>query len=372
MNSQNNQIKNIFIMLIVLFFSKEVYSHEIIKITNNLISPFNISGYIEAYGTTTFSNSVDNKKSPIFVSYNRSNEPEINLAFLKTKYDTANFKANFALAVGTYMRANYKAEPSLLKNLYEANVALKISKENNTWFEIGTFSSHIGFENAKGSDNWALTRSLTAENVPYYESGARINHTSNDGKWFISALILSGWQRIKPIDGNTLPSFGTQIAYKPSPRITFNSSTFIGTDTPNQRRLMRYFHNFYSTFKLSNKLAATVGFDIGIEQKRKGSSTFNKWFNSTVIMRYTPTRNTAMVIRGEYFDDRDNVLLSSITPNSFRTWAFSANFDWHITKNFLWRFEARSLINKDNIFTKQDGTTTETNTALTTALAINF
>ena len=27
------------------------------------------------------------------------------------------------------MRANYKAEPSLLKNLYEANVALKISEK---------------------------------------------------------------------------------------------------------------------------------------------------------------------------------------------------------------------------------------------------
>tara|TARA_B100000686_G_scaffold157286_1_gene164997 strand:- start:128 stop:1246 length:1119 start_codon:yes stop_codon:yes gene_type:complete len=372
MNSQTNQIRNIFVIVIILFFSKEVYSQEIIRITNNLVSPFKISGYVEAYGATTFSNSLNNKKSPIFVSYNRNNEPAVNLAFLKINYDIENIKANFALAVGTYMRTNYKAEPGLLKNLYEANIALKISKERNTWFEIGTFSSHIGFENAKGSNNWTLTRSLTAENVPYYESGARISHTSNSGKWFMSALILSGWQSIKPIGGNTLPSFGTQITYKPSSRITFNSSTFIGTDTPNHRRLMRYFHNFYSTFKLNSKLAATVGFDIGVEQKRKGSSTFNKWFNSTVIMRYTPTKNTAMAIRGEYFDDRDNVLLSAIAPNSFRTWAFSANFDWHITKNFLWRLEARSLINKDNIFTKQDGTTTETNTALTTALAINF
>ncbi|MBL79088.1 MAG: hypothetical protein CMH70_03515 [Nitrosomonadaceae bacterium] len=359
-------------MVIILFFSKEVYSQEIIKLTNNLISPFKVSGYVETYGSTTFSNSLNNKKSPIFVSYNRNNEPAVNLAFFKIKYDIKNVKANFALAAGTYMRSNYKEEPGLLKNLYEANIALKILKENNTWLEIGTFSSHIGFENAKGSNNWTLTRSLTAENVPYYESGARINHTSNDGKWFMSALILTGWQSIKPIDGNTLPSFGTQITYKPSSNITLNSSTFIGTDTPNHSRLMRYFHNFYSTLKLSNKLAATVGFDIGMEQKRKGSSTFNKWFNSTVIIRYTPTKNTAMAIRGEYFDDRDSVLLSSIAPNSFRTWAFSANFDWHITKNFLWRFEARSLINKDNIFTKQDGTTTETNTALTTALAINF
>jgi hypothetical protein len=89
-------------------------------------------------------------------------------------------------------------------------------------------------------------------------------------------------------------------------------------------------------------------------------------------MRYTPTTNTTIAVRGEYYDDRDSILLPSISPNGFRTWAFSSNFDWHITKNFLWRFEARSLINKVNIFTRQDGTITDTNTFLTTALAMSF
>ena len=372
MDPKISRVKNVVVMAVILLTSKGIYAQEIITIANDLISPFKISGYVEAYGSTALNNHPNNRKPSLFVSHNRNNEPAVNLAFLKTEYDTENIKANFALAVGTYMRANYAAEPGLLKNLYESSIALKVSKKNNTWLELGVFSSHIGFENAKGSDNWTLTRSLTAENIPYYESGAKISHASNDGKWFMSALILSGWQRIKPVDGNTLPSFGTQITYSPSSRITFNSSTFIGTDSPDQRRLMRYFHDFYSTFKLSSKLAATIGFDIGMEQKSKGSSTFNTWFNSTVIMRYTPTTNTAIAVRGEYFDDRDSVLLSSTSPNGFRTWAFSANFDWNITKNFLWRVEARSLINKDDIFTRQDGTITDNNTIFTTALAINF
>jgi hypothetical protein len=372
MNPEINQVKSIVVMVIILLTSKEIDAQEVITITNDLISPFKISGYVEAYGSTAFSDTFSDRKPSLFVSHNRNDEPAVNLAFLKTKYVTENIKANFAFAVGTYMRASYAAEPGLLKNLYEGSVALKISRENNIWLETGVFPSHLGFENAKGSDNWTLTRSLTAENSPYYESGAKISHTSNDGKWFMSALILSGWQRIKPVDGNTLPSFGTQVTYSPSSRIILNSSTFIGTDTPDRRRLMRYFHDFYSTFKLNNKLAATIGFDIGIEQKNKGSSTFNTWFNSTVIMRYTPTRNTAIAVRGEYYDDRNSILLPSISPNGFRTWAFSANFDWRITKNFLWRFEARSLINKDNIFTRQDGTITDTNTFLTTALAMSF
>ncbi len=48
---------------------------------------------------------------------------------------------------------------------------------------------------------------------------------------------------------------------------------------------MRYFHNLYGIFQLSNTLAATVGFDIGIEQEKKGSSAMNTWFNPTVILQ---------------------------------------------------------------------------------------
>ena len=352
--------------------SQGLYAQEIVTITNNLISPFKISGYAEAYGSTAFSDSFNNRKPSLFVSHNRNDEPAVNLAFLKTSYDTEYIKANFALAVGTYMRANYANEPGFLRNLYEGNVAVKLSKENDLWFETGVFSSHLGFESATGKDNWTLTRSLTGENSPYFESGAKISHTSKDGKWFVSALILSGWQRIRPIKGNTLPSFGTQVTYSPSSKITLNSSTFIGTDTPDSMRLMRYFHDFYGIFKLNDKLAATIGFDIGIEQKNKGSSAFNTWFNSTAILRYTPTANTAIAVRGEYYDDRDSVLLPTILPNGYRTWAFSANFDWRITKNILWRVEARSLIDRDNVFIKHNGGTTDSNTFLTTALALSF
>ncbi|OQW43057.1 MAG: hypothetical protein A4S08_10190 [Proteobacteria bacterium SG_bin4] len=73
------------------------------------------------------------------------------------------------------MNANYAAEPGILGNLYEGNVGLKLSGSNNLWLDIGVFPSHIGFESAVGKDNWTLTRSLVAENTPYFESGAKIS-----------------------------------------------------------------------------------------------------------------------------------------------------------------------------------------------------
>jgi hypothetical protein len=61
-------------------------------------------------------------------SHNRNNEVNLNLGFVKANYETEKLRANVALGVGTYMNSNYAAEPGVLKNIYEANVGVKISK----------------------------------------------------------------------------------------------------------------------------------------------------------------------------------------------------------------------------------------------------
>ena len=127
-----------------------------------------------------------------------------------------NVRANLSLMTGTYANANLAAEPGVLKNIFEANVGIKLSKKANLWLDAGVFSSHIGFESAIGQQCWTLTRSIVAENSPYYESGAKIGYTTNDGKLFVSGLLLNGWQHIERPDSNTSLSGGLQITWQPS------------------------------------------------------------------------------------------------------------------------------------------------------------
>jgi hypothetical protein len=143
-------------------------------------------------------------------SHNRHNEFNLNLGFIKAGCNAERMRANLAIGVGTYMNANYAAEPSTLRFLYEANVGYKLSSKKNLWFDIGIMSSHIGFESAMSSACWTLTRSMMADNSPYYESGAKISYTSENEKWQFAALALNGWQRITRIEGNSMISFGTQ------------------------------------------------------------------------------------------------------------------------------------------------------------------
>jgi hypothetical protein len=239
--------------------------------TNAPQSPFAISGYAEAYYDFDVNNLVG-KKPSFLVSYSKNDQLALNLALIKGSYMTNNARANLAFAAGSYVTANYAAEPGFLKHVYLANVGIKVSADKNLWLDAGILPSHIGFQSPIGKDNWTLTRSISAENTPYLETGARISYKSENEKWYLGAVVVDGWQRIKPVAGNTAPAFGTQVTYKLSPRITLNSSTFIGNDKSDSARLMRYFHNFYGTLKLNDKLTAMVGFDIGTEQKHKNSS----------------------------------------------------------------------------------------------------
>lgn len=340
--------------------------------SDSIRKPLTISGYAEVYYTADFNNPKNNNRPGFVYSHNRNNEVNVNLAFVKAGYSTENLRANLALAVGTYMNANYSAEQGVMKNIYEANVGLKISKKHNLWIDAGIFPSHIGSESAVGKDNWTLTRSIAADNSPYFETGAKISYTSESGKWFVSGMVLNGWQRIQRVDGNSTPAFGHQLTYKPNEKLTINSSSFIGNDKPDSIRQMRYFHNLYAVYQISKKLGVTAGFDIGAEQKAKGSDQYNIWYTQVLIAKFTATDKLSFTARGEYYQDEKGVIISSGTENGFKTFGYSFNADYQIFPNLVWRTEIRNLSSKDAVFMNRSDEFNKNSLTATTALAISF
>ena len=215
-------------------------------------SPFTFSGYIETYYSYDF-NEPENHVRPGFVySHNKHNELNLNLGLAKVNYVKDNVRGNLAIMAGTYPEYNLAAEQDLLRNVYEANVGVKISKTSNLWVDAGIMPSHIGFESAIGKDCANLTRSILADNSPYYEAGVKIGYTSKSEKWYLAAMYLNGWQRIQKIDGNQTPAFGTQITYKPNAKTTLNWSTYAGNEQPDFDRKWRYFNNLYGQLKVSD------------------------------------------------------------------------------------------------------------------------
>ena len=334
-------------------------------------NPLNISGYLEAYYSYDIGNPANHERPAFFYSFNRHNEVNLDLGFVKANYTTNKVRGNFALMAGTYAQYNLAGEQGLLKNIFEANVGVRISKKKNIWIDAGIMPSHIGFESAIGKDCWNLTRSILADNSPYFESGVKLSYTSKNEKLYLAAMYLNGWQRIQRVPANQTPAFGTQLTYKPNSKITLNWSTYAGNELPDSLKQMRYFNNLYAQFQITKKLGVVAGFDIGMQQMKKDTSAYNNWYSPVLIIQFKPTEKIRIAARGEYYSDEKGVIIATGTPNGFQTIGYSLNFDYLPADNVMFRIEGRGLSSKDKIFSMDNKPSTE-NYFITTSLAISF
>ena len=206
-------------------------------------SNFNWNAFLDTYYSYDFSNPANHLRPQFLFNHNRHNEVTINLALINLSYSDSTKRTNIGLMTGTYPQYNLSLEPEALRNVYEANIGMKLSKKRELWLDAGIMPSHIGFESAISKDCWNLTRSILAENSPYYEAGIKVSYKSRSQKWYLAALVLNGWQRIRRIYGNNTLSFGTHVSYLPTDKLIINSSSFIGNDKPDSVKLWRYFHN---------------------------------------------------------------------------------------------------------------------------------
>ncbi|WP_299291566.1 porin [uncultured Mucilaginibacter sp.] len=331
-----------------------------------------VSGYAEIYYGYDFNRPPDNNRPPFVYSHNRSNEVNLNLGFIKVNYDNGNLRGNLALMAGTYTNANLATEPGVLKNIFEANAGIKVSKTANLWVDAGIFSSHIGFESAVSKDDWTLTRNILSDNTPYYESGAKLTYTSKDNKLTLVGLYLNGWQRINRETDNSQPAGGFEITWKPNDKISLNYSNYLGTEGADSVRVRRFYNDFYGIFQLTKAFGITAGLDYGIQQQFKGSTNYYQVFLPVAIARYQFTDKWAMAGRIEYYQDKNNVLIAVGAPKGFTTTGYSANLDYAPLKNALIRIEGKIYDSKNPIFMQHGGRLVNTSPLITTSFAISF
>lgn len=358
--------KTILFLAVMLGATINAYTQEIEK------KSLTISGYAEVYYQYDFNNPETNNRPDFVYSLSRNNEVSLNLGFIKAAYETEKVRANLSVGVGSYMNANYSTEPNVLKNIYEANVGVKLSKKHDLWLDAGIIPAHIGSESAISADCFTLTRSMMADNSPYFETGAKLSYNTANGKWSMAALVLNGWQRIQRVEGNTIPAFGHQLTYRPTDKITLNSSSFIGNDFPDSERKMRYFHNLYGQVQLSETVAFIAGFDIGVQQKEKKSTNYNTWYTPAAIVKWSPSEKINLAARVEYYNDKDGAIIKTETANGFQTFGASLNIDYHILSNVVWRTEVKNLSSKDAIFVNRSNEMKKDNVSIITSLAVRF
>ena len=324
------------------------------------------SGFIETYYSYDFNENLTDAKLPFMYNYNRHNEFNINLALLRAKVEYKNSYLVLSSHLGTYVDDNYANEK--IKYLNEAYLGLFLDSLQKHSIEVGILPSYIGFESATTATNLTLTRSILAENSPYFMTGIKYNFKPNY-KWSLSALVTNGWQRINKPQKDVLPSFGTQIVFKPSLNTTLNWSSFIGKEFNGIDFTMRYFSNLYLDRKWNEKWRTIVGFDYGLQDLSSKNDSSASWLSPVFITQYNISKKWQTAFRTEYYQDKKNILVT--TNNEFNTFGYSLNFDYLPNSKVKLRTEARYFDSKYAVFVK-DNDLVNSNFFVTTSLSFEF
>jgi len=333
------------------------------------IRTLTFSAMAEVYYSFDFAQPTSNTRPSYVYAHNRHNEVNINLAYSKAHYQTTYIRANLALATGTYVAANYADEPGVLKNIYEANIGIKLLPHHNLWIDAGIMPSHIGFESANSSICSTLTRSIIADNSPYYESGVQLNYTTPNSKWYMAMLLLNGWQQIQRTPGNSHINTGTQLTYTPSPSLTINYSTFAGNIYPDSVAKMRLFNNLYTIININNKTNIIAGIDYGSQQTTGNTHYWRTWMGAALIASYKTSSKTTIAARAEYYQDNNGIITAPLPHGYLHTRAYSANIDYAIAYNVLWRTEVKMYHSTTPLYSTTAATTSY---LATTSVAIHL
>ncbi|WP_165699473.1 porin [Hymenobacter jejuensis] len=334
-------------------------------------NPLSFYGYVDGYYGYDFKHADTQKRPGFLYSHNRQNEFTINNGIVGLRYQDEKVRGAFGLHAGSYVEANYAAEPQVFKHIYEAYAGFRPFEK--AWLDVGIFGSHIGFESAISKDNWTLTRSLAAENSPYYETGARFTYEV-DPKLTLTGLVLNGWQNIQ--ETNQSKAVGTQIQWKPTEKLLFNSSTFYGNEQPQGvARRRRYFHDFYASYAATDRLSVVGVFDVG-KQARANRSKTDTWHTGAALLRYKLAEKWAVAGRAEYYYAEHGVIISSITPadsdEDFKVKSFSLNLDYLPVSKVACRVEGRIFHSPKNFLLDRNGQPTDNYGNVTSSIAISF
>lgn len=328
---------------------------------------FKLSGYGEVYYSFDLAQPASGERPEFLYNHKRHNEFNANLLLLRGEYERDGVRGALGLMAGNYAQYNLAHEPVMLRNIHEARIGLRLSKTRELWVDAGIFPSHIGFESVIGMDCMTLTRSLLAENSPYYEAGAMLSYKPR--RTTFTVLALNGWQRIQREPGNQRPAFGTQLKFDNDEGTVINWSTFVGSMGPDSIGVWRVYNNFYAQNEGENH-GMVLGVDLGIQEGARGAvdtEEIEGWLSVVGIYRQRIIGRWWGTGRIEFFlDDQDVVIAGPALLGA------SLGVDLRLSERAMWRFEGRLLGSAEERFPQANGGQGPTNTALTTALCLEF
>ena len=265
----------------------------------------------------------------------------LNLAAVGATWTAERVRARVSVQSGTSVVANYagEADPAGVRMIEEGYVGVRPS--SGVWVDAGIFSSAIGMESWRTTENPTYTRSLTADYTPYYSAGVRAQWHAGPAL-VLRVDVLNGWQRIG--ENNDAKALSLRADWSPRPTLLLGGSGFVGNERPRGTApVARTFGQLYARFGAPDRTALWCTADVGGEGGRHLGSV-------TAILRHPVSDRVAANLRGEYYADPHQVIFETGTPSGIAGLGISAGIDVAFAPGVQWRTEGRWIAADARIF----------------------
>lgn len=253
------------------------------------------------------------------VTTQRVNDLNLNMALAyvrKEANESSRWGMEFALQTGRDVdgevpnasdRFGHPYEPAeTFSHFSRANVSYLAPIGTGLTITAGLFNSFIGYDSFYAKDNFNYTRSYLADNSPYFMFGVSAQYRFNEAVKGVFYVINRYNFLSYP---NNLPSYGTQVSWAASPRVTFIQNLYYGPDQSNTN--IQYWRFFSDSILEWKRDAFTVAFayDIGTERAIPQAGDRQVfWTGGAIWTRWQLAQPWAIAVRPELYYDPDGTL----------------------------------------------------------------
>jgi hypothetical protein len=218
-----------------------------------------------------------------------------------------------------------------------ANVSYLAPVGNGLTVQAGLFNSFIGYDSLYAKDNFSYTRPWGGDYTPYLMFGMNATYPFND-RWAGSLFVINEYFHLT--NTNNVPSYGGQLAYKPSKQWTIKETLYYGPDqATTSMQFWRFFSDSIVEWK-SHPLTVAFEYQIGTEELATPGTPRIFWTAAQLPIHWVIDGPWSATVRPEFYWDRNGRLTGSEQLIKAVTTTLEYRFRYLWT-NTIARFEYR-------------------------------
>src|SRR5579884_4124038 len=187
-----------------------------------------------------------------------------------------------------------------LRHFGRANVSYLAPVGNGLTVQAGLFNSLIGYDSLYAKDNFSYTRPWGGDYTPYLMFGVNASYPISPDL-MATLFVINGYAHLS--NPNSAPSYGGQIVYKASERLSLKETVYYGPDQGNTSiEFWRLFSDSIAEWK-GERLTVAFEYQIGTEVVDVPGNPRTFWTAAQLPVHYVLGGPWSATVRPEFYWD---------------------------------------------------------------------